>query len=53
MIDVDQQLQKKNRPINEEKAEMVMGECERHCNFANPEVATLEESPDWEERISK
>ena len=53
VIDVISELPRKNRPIAVEKAEMLMGECERHCNFANPDVQTLHESPDWEEKISK
>ncbi len=46
-------LPKKNRPIDTDKAELVMGECERHCNFANPDVVGLDDAPEWEEKISK
>ena len=42
-----------HRPFDEEKAAQAMTECERFCNFANPEVKSLEEDEEWEENISK
>ncbi len=53
VIEVVEDLPKLTRPINVEKAEMVMGECERHCTFANPDVQCLDDLPDWEEKICK
>ena len=41
------------RPFDEDKAVQSMTECERFCNFANPDVKTLEEDENWEENISK
>lgn len=40
-------------PFSMEKAKMVMEECDRHVNFANPDVKSLEEVEDWEEKLSR
>lgn len=41
------------RSYDTERAQKLMEECDRHCNFANPEVKTLEEDEEWEEKIAK
>lgn len=41
------------RAYDVERAKKLMSECERHCNFSNPDVKALEDDEDWEDRISK
>ena len=52
-VDILTQEKTKGRPMDPEKATFIMNECNRHSNFANPEVKSLEESEDWEENLAK
>ena len=41
------------RPYDPDKARRAMEECQRHVNFANPDVVRLADDEDWEDKVSK